>query len=69
MDWQWQYFLHVSNSISKLHWVPRAENEQTRIIDTDDWQISDAFFQYANFKWEPAATHRFAKLPRFNSRF
>ena len=31
-----------------LHRVPRAENEQTdflsRIIDTDDWQISDAFF-------------------------
>ena len=32
----------------QLHWVPRAENEQadflSRIIDTDDWQIADAFF-------------------------
>ena len=62
----------------QLHWVPRAVNEQadflSRIIDTDDWQISDAFFQYVNSLWEPAAIDRFAsfkntKLPRFNFRF
>ena len=69
----------VKSSIKmQLHWVPRAENEQTdflsRIIDTDDWQISDAFFQYVNSSWEPAVIGRFAsfkntKLSRFNSRF
>ena len=62
----------------QLHWVPRAENEQadflSRIIDTDDWQIADAFFQSVNSLWEPAATDRFAsfkntKIPRFNYRF
>ena len=64
----------------QLHWVPRAENEQadflSRIIheDTDDWQISDACFQYVNSLWEPATIDSFASfkntiLPRFNSRF
>ena len=62
----------------QLHWVPRAENEQidflSRIIETDDWQIYDAFFQYVNSLWEPAAIDRFVsfkntKLLRFKSRF
>ena len=62
----------------QLHWVPRSENEQANfpslIIDTDDWQISYAFFQYVNSLWKPAAIDDFArfkntKLPMFNSRF
>ena len=62
----------------QLQWVPRSQNEQadflSRIIDADDWQISDNFFQYVNSLWEPAVIDRFAsytnkKLTRFNSRF
>ena len=40
----------------EIQWIPRTENEKTdyisRIIDTDDWQITEEFF--AGIKsWDP----------------
>ena len=62
----------------QLHWVPRSENQKSdylsRLIDTDDWQITEAFFQYVNSLWEPVDIDQFAsyknkKVARFNSRY
>ena len=48
----------------QLHWVPSSENQKSdylsRLIDTDDWQITEAFFQNVNSLWEPVDIDRFA---------
>ena len=73
------YKFACSNSIDVfMEWIPRSENEKadmlSRIIDHDDWQISDSLFKYLNFLWGPFTFDRFAdsnnkKLNKFNSRF
>ncbi|VDI24929.1 Hypothetical predicted protein [Mytilus galloprovincialis] len=58
------------------NWIPREQNEQadmlSRIVDIDDWRISDEFFTFLNDLWGPFSVDRFAsfentKLQKFNS--
>ena len=50
----------------KINWIPREENEIadeiSKLIDFDDWQLTDEFFEHLNRKWGP-------KTRRFNSKF
>ena len=59
-----------------VNWIPREQNEQadmlSRIVDIDDWRISDEFFTFLNDLWGPFSVDRFAsfentKLQKFNS--
>ncbi|XP_072021557.1 uncharacterized protein [Amphiura filiformis] len=69
----------VQDNISlEVEWVPRSDNERadyiSRIIDADDWAISDYIFEKLDTRWGPHTIDRFAsfynaKLPRFDSRF
>ena len=71
------YSLCVKNNIVlNMQWVPRVLNEQadliSKLIDYDDWGVSDEFFSYMNSLWGPFQVDRFAnnennKLHRFNS--
>ena len=73
------YFSCVEHGITlKMDWVPRSLNEiadsLSRIIDYDDWAISDILFQRFNAMWGPHTVDRFAdehnkKVKRFNSRY
>ena len=61
-----------------IQWVPRSEVERadfiSRIIDTDDWQISNSCFALLENLWGPHkidcfANHYNHKIDRFFSRF
>ena len=61
-----------------IEWIPRSENEKadaiSRFLDTDDWQLSEEFFQMLENRWGPHTIDCFAnyynrKLARFFSRF
>ncbi|VDI31447.1 Hypothetical predicted protein [Mytilus galloprovincialis] len=49
-----------------VNWIPREQNEQadmlSRIVDIDDWRISDEFFTFLNDLWGPFSVDRFASL-------
>ena len=62
----------------KINWIPREENETadeiSKLIDFDDWQLTDEFFEHLNRKWGPFSIDCFArpensKTRRFNSKF
>ena len=62
----------------EVEWIPRSENEQadfvSRLIDTDDWSISEELFKILSQKWGPFTIDCFAcfynkKLDRYFSRF
>ena len=67
------------DSISvNVQWIPREENEKadylSKLIDYDDWGVSDDFFEYIDSIWGPHTVDRFAnannkKICRFNSVF
>lgn len=68
----------LKNIKLEIEWIPRSDNEQadaiSRIIDLDDWQISEEFFELIQNKWGPHtidcfATYYNTKLPKFYSRF
>lgn len=59
-------------------WVPRTENTRadyvSKMIDHEDWKVSDNFFHFIDSMWGPHSVDRFAssenkKLLRFNSLF
>ena len=61
-----------------VQWIPRTDNEKadyiSRLIDIDDWQITQEFFQILDNQWGPHTVDCFAnfynaKLDRFFSRF
>lgn len=61
-----------------IAWIPREMNETadylSKLVDYDDWSVSDEFFEFMNNMWGPYTVDRFAnylnkKLPRFNSLF
>ena len=61
-----------------VQWIPRTDNEKadyiSRLIDIDDWQITQEFFQLIDNQWGPHTVDCFAnfynaKLDRFFSRF
>jgi len=67
-----------NNITLKVQWIPRDENIRadfiSKVIDVDDWQLSEEFFNYLNNLWGPFSIDRFAnhyntKTERFNSRF
>ena len=62
----------------EVQWIPRTLNQQadyiSRLLDTDDWQITDDLFLSLDACWRPHTVDCFAnyynhKLPRFFSRF
>ena len=62
----------------EVDWIPRTLNDQadfnSRLIDTDDWELSSQFFNELNSLWGPLSIDCFAnyynaKLTRFYSRF
>ena len=73
------FALCVEHGISlKVDWVPRSLNDKadhlSRIIDYDDWALSDYLFNRFEKIWGMHTVDRFAsssntKLPRFNSRY
>ena len=61
-----------------MKWIPRESNSEadrlSRIIDFDDYTLTDEVFLDLDFKWRPHTVDKFAcaynaKLVRFNSRF
>ena len=62
----------------EVNWVPR-ENNQTadyfsKLIDSDDWEITQGFLEFLEEKWGCFSIDRFAnfnntKCERFNSRY
>lgn len=69
----------MSKGISiDAQWIPRNENLRadylSKIIDYEDWGVTDAFFEFMSKIWGPYDIDRFAnfknaKLERFNSLF
>jgi hypothetical protein len=67
------------NGISiEIQWIPREGNTQadylSKIIDYEDWGVSEMFFNFMNELWGIYTIDRFAnstnaKLSRFNSLF
>ena len=76
------FFLCISNGISlEVEWIPRDLNEaadavsrEAIVVDTDDWGISQSFFDILDSRWGPLTIDCFsndynAKLKRFYSLF
>ena len=73
------YKFACQNSIDIfMEWIPRKENERadllSRIVDRDDWSVSQSLFKFLNHVWGPFTIDRFAdsnntKLIKFNSKF
>lgn len=64
--------------ILDIQWIPRSENHKadyiSRIIDTDDWQITDQCFRLIEHRWGPHTVDAMAnyyntKIPKFFSRY
>ena len=62
----------------EVQWIPRSENEKadfiSRLIDVDDWQLTESFFATLEGVWGPhsvdcMATFYNAKVVKFFSRF
>ena len=62
----------------EVEWILRTSNQEadyiSRLIDTDDWQITEEFVIFLDGRWGPYSVHCFAnyynhKLPKFFSRF
>lgn len=61
-----------------MQWIPRSQNDiadhLSKLVDTDDWEISPQLFKIIKNKWGPHDVDRFAnyknaKTRRFNSKF
>ena len=76
------FLLCLRNGISlETQWILRELNEEAdlasreaALLDTDNWQVSNQFFQLLNERWGPLTIDCFAssynnKLPRFYSLF
>jgi hypothetical protein len=69
----------LNNNISiDVEWIPRSKNDQaefiSRIVDYDDWGVSDEIFIHLDSLWGPHEIDWFAndnnhKLPVFYSRY
>jgi hypothetical protein len=69
----------LANRINlEIQWIPRTENEKadyiSRLIDTDDWKITEEFFAVIDSLWGPHSvdamtTYYNKKIPKFFSRF
>lgn len=73
------YTVCLKNNLSlDVEWIPRAKNDIadyiSRIVDYDDWSVSDTVFQYLDSIWGPHEIDWFAndynhKLPIFYSKY
>ena len=61
-----------------VEWIPRTLNQKadyySKIVDFDDWCVSNDYFRAIDSRWGPFTVNYFAsygntKLPRFYSRF
>ena len=69
----------ISNDIKiEIEWIPRSLNDKadyiSKLIDPDDWEVTQSFFDYINTIWGPFEFDRFAsfhtkKVHLFNSKF
>ena len=69
----------LENQISlDIQWIPRSDLERadyiSRIVDIDDWQITNSCFEYIDKLWGPHTVDCFAnyynnKVEKFFSRF
>jgi hypothetical protein len=69
----------TKHSISiDIQWIPRKENTKadyiSKMIDHEDWGITDTFIEFIDDLWGPHSVDRFAsvvnkKISRFNSLF
>ena len=64
--------------VLEVNWVPRENNKTadywSKIIDPDDWEITEGFLNYLEGKWGLFSIDRFAnfdntKCERFNSKY
>ena len=62
----------------EVQWIPREENETadyfSKMVDPDDWEVTQEFFHFLQEKWGPFTVDRFAsnrntKCERFNSKY
>lgn len=60
----------------EIQWIPRTENEKadqiSRIVDTDDWQITEEFFAGIESLWGPNSVDAMANyctIKRFQGSF
>ena len=56
---------YINNNISiDIQWIPREQNVRadfiSRLIDLDDWQITEEFFTQLDDLWEPHTVDCFA---------
>ncbi|CAC5371805.1 unnamed protein product [Mytilus coruscus] len=73
------FYICLQKRISiNIQWIPRGENLKadyiSKIIDFEDWGVSEFFYTFINDLWGPYTVDRFAssrnaKLERFNSLF
>jgi hypothetical protein len=70
--------LCLANRINlEIQWIPRTENEKadyiSRLIDTDDWQITEELFAVIDSLWGPHSVDAMATycitIRRFPSSF
>jgi hypothetical protein len=69
----------TKHSISiDIQWIPRKENTKadyiSKMVDHEDWGVTDTFFEFIDNLWGPHSVDRFAsvvnkKISRFNSLF
>ena len=64
------YESSVENNIDiQMEWIPRTENEKadyiSRIIDHDDWGVTQEFFKYIDSVWGPHTADVFASANNF----
>ena len=61
-----------------VQWIQRDSNKAadylSKIVDPDDWELTDSFFKYLEKMWGPFTIDRFAnhnnaKVTRFNSKY
>ena len=71
-------FQNVSKLNSRVEWISREQNDiasfYSKIIDPDDWVITDSFFEHLDELWGPFTINWFAsynntKVELFNSKF
>jgi hypothetical protein len=70
--------MSLDTTIVDVAWIPSELNvipdQLSRLVDTNDWEVTDETWQSIRAKWPTMQIDRFAsnenaKLPRFNTRF
>ena len=66
-------FCLMSNIRLDINWIPRAENQQadflSKIVDFDDWGVSNEIFHYLDSLWGPHEIDFFADIQIINYQY